>query len=118
MLPGSLKVEHPYLGLPLACAKGLAVFKLLLSIHIGLLCNVDDGTPALHAILLDDDTTVKDPIISKFIDFPQVVLKTEDFQGDVLKKDKKGAYPLHLVFGATASMELTCQLIDCYHEAI
>ena len=49
-------MEHPYLGLPLACAKELSVFKLLLSIFIELLRNVDDGTLAFHTLLLDDIT--------------------------------------------------------------
>ena len=64
--------------LTLACAKELAVFKLLLSIYIELLHNVDVGIPVFHTLLW----TIVDPRISNFIGFSQVVSKTEDFQRD------------------------------------
>jgi len=138
MLPGTIQSEHPLLGVPLACARDLGSFGLLLSIYSKCLSKSVDGTPAFHAILLDDTIKVKYQIMNRFIEFSQLESRTKDFQDDVRTKDKRtGTLPLHLVFGGgqnfrtvdsddpeiqsfllETNVQLLKELIDCYPRAL
>ena len=138
MLPGTIQSEHPLLGGPLACARDLGSFGLLLSIYSKCLSKSVDGTPAFHAILLDDTIKVKYQIINRFIEFSQLLPRTKDFQDDLRTKDKRtGTLPLHLVFGGgqnfrtvdsddpeiqsfllETNVQLLKELIDCYPRAL
>jgi len=138
MLPGSIQVEHPLLGRPLACARDLGSFVLLLKVYRKCFGKSARGTPSFHAILQDDTIEVKYQIITRFIEFSQES-RTEDFQDDVQTKDKKtGTYPLHLIFGfggrnfrtldsddpeiqsflLETNVQLLEELIDCYPRAL
>ena len=124
--PLSLLIEYPNIGLPLACAKEPGIFGVLLHAMLVIRRAVRGaqnkpplGKLDFHSFLVDDCIcNNKDVIISKFLEFSQVDSKTHDFQDDIWRKDKKGAYPLHLVFNATKSVGLVSQLIDCYPEAV
>ena len=136
MLPGSIQMEHPLLGGPIACARDLGSFVLLLRLYRKCFSKSARGTPAFHAILQDDTIEVKYQIITRFIEFSQES-KTEDFQDDVRTKDKKtGTLPLHLIFGGRnfrtldsddpeiqsflleTNVQLLKDLIDCYPRAL
>jgi len=137
MLPGSIQVEHPLLGGPLACARDLGSFAFLLRLYrecFGKSARV----PAFHAILQDDTIEVKYQIITRLIEFSQIEPRTRDFQDDVRTKDKKSAtLPLHLIFAGgrnfrtldsddseiqsfllETNVELLKDLIDCYPRAL
>ena len=131
VLPATVNIELPFFGLPLGCANDIHSFSLLLGIHMRLFGKQKNGTPAFHTLLLDDTLEVKDPIISRFVEFSQLESRTEEFQEDLWTKDKRtGTYPLHLAFGAISHMQkaeypwldknkgLLTDLINCYPQAL
>lgn len=107
--------EHPLLGLPLLCASDPVLIKFLLTFRYR--DELKRGIPAFHALLMDERLALVDDIVSKFTDCAQGS-KRYDFQEDIWKKDKNGAYPLHLVFNATKSRELIGKLVDCFPQAL
>ncbi|KAL9184954.1 hypothetical protein ACHAXT_002731 [Thalassiosira profunda] len=111
IVPDVLDVEHPEIGLPLTCAKTPELFQFLLTARYS-------ETPAFHCVLLDNRIAEMDLLLTKFVEFSQNDSDGEDFQCDVWKRDKSGAYPLHKVFNATESQEIVSSLIDLHPAAL